>query len=375
MKLSSIVSQVADGHLTTIRNDGSMPAGHNGLYRDNETPVRNTSHWLLTFSSLYCITNDDRFKDAAVRTSTYLTGSDARPSRGSFFHRETEKKDRCNGLIGQAWTIEALTVAASAFGRTELADSAEEVFLLHPQDQRTGLWKRVEINGQTLPFDATFNHQLWFAAAGGLLANLPSTLDRIDAQVRTFLDELETNLRLYPSGLIYHPLKPTGSPKRLLHLMRADERGRIGVTFLTSSVPLPSRRRDLKWKAIGYHAFNLYAFALLKQQYPDHNFWETPKWKRALEYVTTSEYRDAVWRNEYGSPYNPVGFEVPFAMEVFGIGTTEERRQLITKQLDRHYNIDTNRMDRNTPDEETLTARIYQATRLEDLSLPDFEPT
>lgn len=374
MGISSIVHRVAVDHLSTIRSDGSMPAGHNGLYQDDETSVRNTSHWLLTFSSLYRRTNDDRFKDAAEHTVSYLTSTDARPASETFFHRETPNKDRCNGLIGQAWTIEALTAASSVFERTELANLAEEVFLLHPQDQKTGLWKRVEVDGETLPFDATFNHQLWFAAAGGLLASLPSTTDQIDEQVRRFLDEIEANLRLYPSGLIFHPLKPPISTKRLLHLVRADERNRIGITFLTSSVPLQSRRQELKWKAIGYHSFNLYAFALLKREYPNHDFWKTSKWKRALEYVTTSEYRDTIWENEYGSPYNPVGFEVPFAMQVFGIGTDEERRRLITEQLERHYNKDTKRMDRNTPDIETLTARIYQATRLDDISLPEFEP-
>ncbi|WP_090381990.1 hypothetical protein [Natronobacterium texcoconense] len=231
----------------------------------------------------------------------------------------------------------------------------------------------MEVDGQTLPFDATFNHQLWFGAAGAILADLPWTSERVDDRVRRFLDELETNLRLYPSGLIFHPLKPD-STRRRLHLVRADERGRIGLTFLTSSVPLPSRRRQLEWKAIGYHAFNLYAFALLKRQYPDHEFWETEKWQRALEYVRTDEYRENVWQNEYGSPYNPVGFEVPFAMEVFDIGTLEERRHWITKQFERHYNPETNRLDRNTEDPETLTARIYQATRLENISLPEFEP-
>lgn len=372
MELSSAISQISTAHLDAVQSDGSVPAGKNGLYGDHETPVRNTSHWLLTYSSLFQSTNDQRFREASGRLSTYLCSHDARPDEMSFHHRISSSKDQCNGLIGQAWTIEALAVAARVLDDPKLVKLANKVFLLHPQDNRTGLWKRVEIDGRTLPFDATFNHQLWFAAAGGLLADLPWTDKQIDDQVRTFLDELGSNLRLYPSGLIFHPFKPE-SLKRLLHLTRADKRHRIGVTFLTSSVPLPSRRQQLKWKAVGYHAFNLYAFALLKQQYPDHDFWNSQKWKQALEYVTTEEYRDAVWKNEYGSPYNPVGFEVAFAMEVFDIGSLEERRWWVRKQLEHHYNPETNRMDRNTEDAETLTARIYEATRLEHMSFSDFE--
>ncbi len=373
MDLSSLISRTAELQLTAIRDDGSVPAGHNGLYGHDETPVRNTSHWLLTFCSLYQDTGKSRFREAAERTSSYLQSHASRPNDQTFHHRNEQGKDRCNGLVGQAWTIEALAIAARTLDAPELAELAEEVFMLHRQDRRTGIWKRTGIDGRTLPFDATFNHQLWFAAAGGLLADVPSVGKSVDERVRTFLDELETNLRLYPSGLIFHPLKPTRSPHRLLYLVRTDERCRIGVTFLTSSVPLPSRRQQLKWKAIGYHAFNLYAFALLKRTYPNHGFWETSKWQRALEYIGTDTYREAIWENEYGSPYNPVGFEVPFAMQVFEIGTRAERRHWITTQLERHYNTETNRMDRNTSDPETLTARIYQATRLEDVSLPELE--
>ncbi|OIB56008.1 hypothetical protein BBD46_21165 [Natrialba sp. SSL1] len=374
MNLSSHIAKTANTHRSEIRDDGSISPGHNGLYGDKETPVRNTSHWLLTFSHLYQQTGNNSFRNAAERTSSYLRSQDSRPEGWTFHHRAEDGKDACNGLIGQAWTIEALAVAADALADRELAQLAEDVFLMHPQDERTGIWKRVEIDGRTLPFDATFNHQIWFAAAGGILANLSWTSSQIDTRVRRFLDELEQNLRLYPSGLVFHPLKPTDSLRRLLHLAWVDERNRIGVTFGTSSIPLPSRKQQLRWKAIGYHAFNLYAFALLKQQYPDHSFWSSEKCTRSLNYITSSAYREKVWENEYGPAYNPVGFEVPFAMEVFDIGSADERRWWITKQFNRHYNMNTNRMDRNTPDAETLTARLYQATRLSDIALPDHDP-
>lgn len=373
MNLSSVVYQTAEAHLSTIREDGSMPPGHNGLYNDAETPVRNTSHWLLIFSSIYEQTGEDRFENAAYRTIEYLLSSKARPNRYTFHHRKENKKDKCNGLIGQAWTIEALATASRIFADAQLTEIAEQVFLSHPHDQRTGLWKRVEIDGQTLPFDATFNHQLWFAAAGGLLAEQLHCSSRVDTQVRRFLNELDHNLQLYPSGLIFHPLKPPKSLSRLAYLVRNDIKYRIGITFFTSSIPLQSRQRRLRRKAIGYHSFNLYAFALLKRQYPDHNFWKTKKWTRAVKYITKSEYRNRVWENKYGSPYNPIGFEVPFVMEVFNIGTTESRRQWITRQLNSHYNIKTNRMEKNTEDTETLTARTYQATRLKDISLPEIK--
>ncbi|MDF9744107.1 agl cluster protein AglQ [Natrinema salsiterrestre] len=364
MKANEFVERIAMDVVSEIDTNGSMPAGHNGLYQDPETSVRNTSHWLVAFSELYDRTGNSQFESAARSMAAFLQSDEARPEGETFHHRDIDGKDQCNGLIGQAWTIEALATAARVFEREELANLAQDVFLTHPQDERTGLWKRVEIDGRILPFDATFNHQIWFAAAGGLLADLPWTSPRVDDRVRTHLNELENNIRLYPNGLIFHPLKPPQSLRRYAHLVRTDERARIGLTLLTSSVPLPSRRRQLRWKAIGYHSFNLYAFALLKRQYPDHSFWESEPCRRALNYLTSSAYTDNIWENEYGSPYNPVGFEVPFVMEVFDIGSATDRSRWISEQLDRHYNSETNRLDRNTEDEATLTARVYQASRL-----------
>jgi len=371
MELYRILERVAEPWINNDEIKNGIPAGHNGLYHDSETRARNTSHWLVTLTYLYKHTNNDKYIRAAKNCASFLQNDHVRPTGATFHHRDSKQKDHCNGLIGQAWTIEALAESARILNQPDLSRLAEDVFLLHPQDGRTGFWKRVEVNGQILPFDGTFNHQLWFAAAGGLLANLPWSDSQIDDQVQLFLDELESNIRLYPSGLIFHPLKPVGL-KRLLYLIRTDKQGRIGLTFITGSIPLPSRRQQLEWKAIGYHAFNLYAFALLKQQYPEHGYWETAQWKRALKYIRTREYQDAVWQNEYGSSYNPVGFEVAFVMEVFDIGSVEERRWWVEKQLKCHYNPKTDRMDRNTEDGHTLTARIYEAARLENIQLSNF---
>ena len=370
VNLYDLLEHIAEPQTLNIDPENGMPEGHNGLYHDPETPVRNTSHWLVTFARLYQHTSNETYKMAAEKCASYLQSDHARPADGTFHHRESEQKDKCNGLIGQAWTIEALAVAAQVLEKPELAGLAEKVFLCHPQDDWTGLWKRVEINGQILSFDATFNHQIWFAAAGAILADLPWTSPVVDSRVQKHLDELETNLRLYSTGLIFHPLKPTNSIRRYIHLVRTDEWGRIGLTFLTSSVPLQSRQRELHWKAIGYHSFNLYALGLLKQLYPNHGFWQTEKCDRSIKYITKKVYRDSVWENEYGAPYNPIGFEVPFAMEVFDIGTVAEKREWVTKQFQQHYDSDTRQMDKNTKDPETLTARVYQATRLSNMVLP-----
>ena len=68
--LHEVIVSSASAALTLQRDDGSMPAGHNGPYYDPETPVRNTAHWLITFSRAYELSGAERFLDA-VRGSSY----------------------------------------------------------------------------------------------------------------------------------------------------------------------------------------------------------------------------------------------------------------------------------------------------------------
>ena len=58
MDLYEIISLSASSALKLQRDDGSMPPGWNGPYRQQETPVRNTAHWLITFLKAYEITED-----------------------------------------------------------------------------------------------------------------------------------------------------------------------------------------------------------------------------------------------------------------------------------------------------------------------------
>ena len=390
MSLYELLEQATDNAIETQRADGSLPGGHNGPYHDPETPVRNTAHWLITFLKLHDVTGEKRFFEAARDAAEYLQTTEARPNNFTFIHRSSEDKNRCNGLIGQAWTIEALAIASEQLDDPRLASLAEEVFLLHPFDERLGLWKSVEIDGERLSFDGTFNHQLWFAAAGGILAHHPAVSNRIHHRVITFLDRIGSNLGLYDSGLIRHGLKATNSPGRALRLLRNDRRGRlffiqlIGRSSLTEVdflrdlvrhpvVPLrrpPLAEEYLRQKAVGYHSFNMYAMGLLHGEYPDHRFWESEKFQRCYEYMRSQEYYTNVGASKYGFPYNPPGIEVPFAIEVFDDEPDRKlQEQWLGRQFSRCYDAKRHRMSRNNPDPETLTARLYQATRLPDLQV------
>jgi hypothetical protein len=127
---------------------------------------------------------------------------------------------------------------------------------------------------------------------------------------------------------------------------------------------------DLQERAIGYHTFNMVGFALLKQHYPDHTFWQSPKFQTVLAYTQSPAFAQAVARNQYGYPYNPAGFEIAFALEVFGgEATRAEQAQWINRQLQHSLDPQTFLMIQNAADPPTHAARLYEATRLADIDL------
>lgn len=138
--LGVLLVKSANEALRKQNSNEAMPAGQNGPYGDAETPVRNTAHWLFSFCRLYKRTQNKVFYEAAQKAADYLLSSEARPMGASFWCRKNPEKDFCNGVMGQAWVIEALVEAARVLKRQECYRLAEEVFLLHPWDGMRCLW-------------------------------------------------------------------------------------------------------------------------------------------------------------------------------------------------------------------------------------------
>jgi hypothetical protein len=332
--------------------DGSFPAGHNGPYRDPETPVRNTAHWLVTLCDLYRETGHELWGAAAHRAADYLLGEEARPAGASFFCRTNPSKDRCNGVMGQAWAIEGLIAAARALGREDADRVAKEVFFLHPFREEQGVWERVEVDGSHPGPDRTFNHQLWFAAIGGQLGD-----EEAGRRALHFLKGPGTRVETYRDGIICH-----GSRIERLPLSRSS-RPRDLMLGVRSAVSRWRSRRVLWSKSVGYHAFNLYAYALLKQRFPAEPFWRGETMTRMLAVTLTPTFKRDLDDNPYGYPYNPPGIELALAGEVFGLDATY-CREWIAMQVARTLDHRGSLLTRGVPDRATSAARIYEATRL-----------
>ena len=304
----------------------------------------------------------DEYLDAIRDAVEFLLT--CRPSDRTFHCRDVAGKDSCNGLIGQAYPLIALSLAADHLGEDRYRAHASDVFLTHPYDDRTGIWQRVEIDGTVLSIDRTFNHQLWFAVAGSFL----SSVDAIDEQIVDFLEALETMMNV-DDGLIEHRLRPTYSPKTYAGFLAHPVRRHLLINKILHYVRPPSSRQALRDKARNYQSVNLMGLAMLKREYPNHPVWKHPKINSAIELVRTDDYRRRMETNGHGFVNKPTGLQNAVALETFDVGTDTEVKYWITEQFRRSYDTETGFMERGATDPETMAGNMYIAGYLPDTKL------
>ena len=326
-----------------------MPPGHNGPYNDPETPVRTTSHWLITFLKTYEITGEQKYREAAERAAQYLLSGEHRPHNATFWCLKSSKNHPSNGLIGQAWVIEALTYAADKLDMQKCYKLAETLFLLHPWDTQKKAWRKVHINGSIDIFDYTFNHQLWFAAAASLLKNTPEAQERS----KVFADNLNKHMRLYKTGVIKH----------------------LNPYFIGRMIDLPKAPLKLMYfyglhrnyyylKAAGYHGFNLYALSILKKSFHSIQLPASISLQKLFSPIQEKLFISELDRSPYSYPYNPAGIEIAYALETFYPDRVGQVKEWLHLQFSKTWDEQHDMMWKNSADPTTNAARIYEGVRL-----------
>lgn len=362
---SELILKSAEIGLTLQETTGSMPAGHNGPYHDPETPVRNTAHWAIVFCSAFAITGDEHYKKAAKKCYEWLIGEENKYYQG-FTYKQREKigKDQENGVIGPAWTIESLVFGYRYFNDKRLLNRAEEIHNSLKFDVEKGLWKRCSFDGKEGPIDMTFNHQLWYAYA---VAYLSKTNGVPDTSVQIFLSNIHNNLKLYRDGCIRHSTYPWWGGKTWL-------KGQLKSYYHLYLVPL--RGKSIRYKEEGYHIFNVFAFARLKDFGIEHDFFSSNSFNRILKFSYSKRLQSSLDLNQdnidfhfpgnntsvskcnrYGYPYNVPGYESLYIARVFNLDEQSNANWAIERQLEI---IGTNWDEYNTEDVQTLTARVYE---------------
>jgi hypothetical protein len=357
-----LIVRGAEEAIRVQEQDGSFPPGRNYSYDEKSTPVRTTTQWLQTLAKAYDITSEHRFERAANDAVDFLLSPEFRPEGATYHCRDVAGKDSCNGLVGQASVIGALSFAANLLGRDDARRRAVELFDLHPLDDGLGLWEIVEIDGTWLSFDRTLNHQLLFAGAAARISNeSPEVRERVGV----FLDRLEENMECRSNGLIRHYVHPpigtvlktiAKTPRHWVLL-----RNEVTHHYYT-------RSQERRMKERGYQTVNLVGLIEIHDAFPSHSFWESEQFQNALRFVHQHEtelLRGVQTRHGDALP----GVSMAKIYQEFE-GTAEPTlAELVAEELSEDPTMGRTPFESLDVDEETAAALVCELVDLPDLRL------
>ena len=349
---------------------GAMPAGHNGPYYDQQTPIRNTCHWAISFIKAFKITGQEIYNVAARKCLDYVCYNNEYRKQHTFIDRFKTNKDQENGTIGPAWNIEALVIGYRSFKDENYLQLATDLFYALPFDVNKGLWQRVTFQGKVHSVDKTYNHQLWFAAASFMLYK-ESGDPEIKSRIESFIKKDYLSVR--KDGLIVHAIYTSFGTKDFIKSV---------IKYILRLYKKVVYSKSMEYKEIGYHLFNIYAFSILKDEGCDlilHSeklkkaislcfrkaFFLSLKHNNHTKDVTNLEINNNLPFNRYGYAYNAPGFEIPFIHEVWKDHVVAEvlPETYWLEQLQYTFSDDLSDFSLNTEDPVTLTARIYELSR------------
>jgi len=356
--LNDIIINTAKEALKIQKADGSFPAGHNGPWKQEDTPVRVTAHWGILLLKAFTLNNIQEFKQSAAKAYSYLSSEKLRPSNYSYHCIQTDNEvAQCNGLIGQAWVIESLIDAYLTLDDSSYLDIAESLILKHNFDKNLCLWNVLGINGKILRIHRTFNQQLWFSVMAYKTAKLRKN-KVIMSCVNMFFEKLPQFMEF----------------KKYIKMHIKDEVFLQNTNLISKYKKKISNIQNKKYfnkMSKGYLSFSLLGLSELYIADKNNDIWNDVKIKeKILKSINFLDkkifYEDS---NEFSFQYNPVGFEVALIKERFseylGDSISQDIDRWIFKQLFNHFDFTKMLMVKNTTDNNTLASRIYEITRLQ----------
>ncbi len=368
MKQFEYMRHIADYNYDTFYKQGFATAGHNGPHGHIDTEVRNTAHYLIIYCYLYKITLKQKYKDICLKFVEHLIRKQKQTVSGAIECMKTNKFDHINGLIGQGWVIEALIYYYKTFGYSDILEIALRIFYSQKYNWNKHLWERIEINGNNLGFDTTYNHQVWFAACSYPLSEL-SNDNNIDKIIIDFLLEgSKRDFRIYSDGLLHHNIGilPSILSKRFL-------KSSLKKLLSPFSFICP-QKLDPKYMEYAYHLFDMYGFSILKEKYGYLPIFNSDEYKKAVRYAfdldeinnscgVTKYLKNEKKFNVFSYSYNSPAFEYPYIAIANGHNNIKEIEKLYDIQAKLMYDINTAQMTKNQPDIFTWNARTYEIIR------------
>lgn len=360
---------IAEGNFERFNAIGYAVPGHNGPHGHLDTPVRNTAHYLIIYAYLYKTTLDEKYKALCEKFLNYLMSIQAQSSSGAIKCMESSSFDHLNGLIGQAWVIEALLYYYEVFEDKRCIDIAKEIFYAQKYDFDKHVWHRIELDGTDIGIDNAYNHQVWFAACSFKLSKYLND-SQIDLMIKDFLTKgADRDFRIYSDGLLKHTiaLKSNG--------LKKDGIKRFIKIILTPLRRFNARKFDYKYIERAYHIFDMYGFTILESKYGGLPLFSSEKYKKALSLTKNiSRYNSENNAfsaekpfNVYSYSYNSPAFEYAFIAREHNCYDRTQDLLAFSTQVKLMQDEKTKLFSKNNPDIETWNARTYELIRYLDL--------
>lgn len=345
-------------------------SGVNGPYNDKETIIRNLSHLIVITAMEILLFSRKELIDKLVDMGETLINM--RQKNGSYILRINDKKDQSNGVIGHAWVMEAFLYLYKVLGDEKYINIAMQIYSLHEFDSNLGLWRRPKIENFDDSIDYTLNHQLWFAAISAKVLEYSQNKNMIN-DFKQFFMNLEKNITIDSNGLICHSIL---IKENSINTFKSYIKRYIDLIRRTLNKP------SYYYKEVGYHIFNVAAFARLFLVFSDNEFWESNKFKKIIEKTNSkSLYNDMQISdtmldislkntiknksekklNIYAFPYNVPGFEMCYINEVFKNRIDDNiTKDYFLKQFELTYDESNRKLEKNCFDKVTINYRVYE---------------
>ena len=367
------IRQVGNNLVEAFKRNGNIGNGLNGPYDDDETEVRYLAHLAVIASVESQKYGRQDCRDVAEEIGCKLLSM----HDGNHVYKMRVKpgKDECNGVIGHAWLVEGLLYVYKVTGDQKYLDESEKICKNHAFNNKIGLWGRPLKGCGDSAIDFTFNHQLWYAVT---LAELLK--ERADAELQrqldTFLMKLPELVTFNRDGRVAHGIYKRVSWKGTLKYKMARVR---------NVVKEKAGKPSLSYKEVGYHTFNLMAFARLYRLCPDAPIFKTKQIWKALDFLKKDYFQKELEEgnirmdasthgktltkeessiNIYGYPYNVPGFEAMYCKAVFGDAVSDEAAQrLMERQMALTWDEEQERLGRLCHDKVSVNYRVYEYYR------------
>ena len=183
------------------------------------------------------------------------------------------------------------------------------------------------------------------------------------------MSKLRDNFVTLDDGRIRHMIYHVDWQKKLRKFAQPFVQSICSIAGIKKTLEkMEQQKAKERSKEIGYQSFTIYAFPMFPDTFQNDPVFTSEPLREAVSYLETQSFKSEVFENLYSYGYNPSDFEVPLCLSKF---STMERKDILRevkywmrRQLSSTYNPNTGMFDRNTDDPETLTAKLYQCTRL-----------